>query len=156
MPVSLDSAIQEKQHLIEAITYNSRRLTLPLLAVLLKTFAPPVLVFGVTATVTMLLAGETERRAPGLGLSTTVQIVGLIVTLVLMWRVWRWAEARFGGGALLRRLRQVTLAVFALETAIDAAKAQPTPTDVEQINHLNHHTWKLFTDTLRAYGLEVR
>lgn len=155
MPTSLEAAIQEEQQLIEAIKHHSRRLTLPLLAVLLKTFAPPVLVFGLSTTATMFAASETERLAPGLGFSTTVQIVGLVVTLVLMWRVWRWAERRFGGGALLRRLRQVTAAVLTIEKVIDAAKANPDPEAIARISHLTHHTWSLFVEAMRACGLEV-
>lgn len=152
---NLDTIIQDELRLIEAIKQNSRRLTAPLLALLVKTFVPPVLVFLAFVVFAPVLIPAVERLTSGLIFANTLYIAGLLITIFLVWRVWRWSEARFGGLALTRRLNQVTMAVFNVEKAIDAAKTRPEQADAASITHLTRHAWDVFQETMRAYGFEV-
>lgn len=155
MTSSLDSAIQDELRLIEAIKQNSRRLTAPLLIVLVKTFIPPALVFVAFTLLGPVLVPVIERLTGGVLFPSTLYIAGLLLTIFLVWRVWRWSETRFGGVALLRRLGQVTMAVFKVEKAIDAARANPTPAEVQQVRALTRRAWDVYAETMRAYGLKV-
>lgn len=152
---NLDSAIQNELRLIEAIKQHSRRLTAPLLIVLVKTFVPPVLVFLAFVVFGPVLVPAIVQLTGGFIFPNTLYIAGMLVTIFLVWRVWQWSEARFGGLGLMRRLNQVTIAVFKVERAIDAARARPEQADLAAISRLTQHAWGVYQETMRAYGFEV-
>ncbi|MBI5666968.1 MAG: hypothetical protein HZC41_03100 [Chloroflexi bacterium] len=155
MTSPLDFAIQEELRLVEAIKQNSRRLTAPLLVVLVKTFVPPALVFVAFAVFGPVVVPVIERLSGGVLFPSTLYIAGFLLTILLVWRVWRWSETRFGGVVLLRRLGQVTMAVLNVEKAIDAARANPSQASVQQVRALTRRAWDLYAEAMRAYGLEV-
>lgn len=153
----LDQAIQNELRLIAAIKTNTRRLNAPLYGVLLRTFLPPAAVFGLLGAAIILVSQTVERLTPGTFLNITVYVIGLIATIWLTRRAWFWAEARFGGMKLLRRLGQVTMAVLQAEKAVEAgrAKAAPTPDDIAHIAAQTQAAWNVYTEAMRAYGLQV-
>lgn len=153
----LDEALQNERRLVEAIKRNSRRLTLPLLAVLVKTFALPVLALAVLSALNIFLRQLIERLLPGSPLSGTLYVVGLLVTFWLAYQVWRRSEKRFGGAALVRHLGQVTMAVMNVERAIDAARVKPAPTedDLAAVAALSETAWTTYVEAMQAYGLQV-
>ncbi len=153
----LDDTLQTERQLIEAIKRSSRRLTLPLLAVLVKTFALPVLALAALSALNIFLRQLIERLLPGSSFSGAVYVAGLLVAFWLTYQVWRRSENRFGGWALVRRLGQVTMAVLNVERAIDAARVKPNPTedDLAAISALSETAWTIYVETMQAYGLQV-
>lgn len=155
MTSSLDTAIQDELRLIEAIKYNSRRLTVPVLVVLIKTFAPPLLLFVAFTLPGPVLVPSLSRLSGDLIYPSTLYIAWVLLTIFLVWRVWRWSEARFGGVGLLRRLGRVTMAVLNVEKAIDVARANPAQADVNHISTLTQQAWDMYSEAMRACGLKV-
>lgn len=154
---TLDALIREELDLIEDIKRNSQRLSQPLFGALARTFGPPMLVFMAFTALSTLLVNAVERAFPGGMLSVTLYLVGLLVTIVLMWCVWRAMEARHGGAALIRRLGEVTMAVREAERAIEAARAQAEPSrqQLADIRARTRAAWQVYAEAMRAHGLDV-
>lgn len=150
-----ETILRERLQLVETIKVNTRRLSARLLGVLIKTFLPPALMFACCAALLTFVHALVLARWPDSFLATTLYIAGLLLTIFLMWRVWRWSEARFGGAGLVRRLGSVTLTVFAVEKAVDAAGQQPSPQDADRIIALAERAWDVYTEAMQTYGLQV-
>jgi len=104
-----------------------------------------------------MLVTAVERAFPGGTLSVTLYMVGLLVTIVLMWRVWRAMESRHGGAALIRHLGEVTMAVREAERAVETTRAQSEPTrqQLADIRARTRAAWEVYAAAMRAHGLDV-
>jgi hypothetical protein len=153
----LEAAIQDELAMIEAIKRSSTRLSAPLLGRLLKTLAAPLIVFIAFGGVSSFIRSFLDETFPDGFLSVSVYMALLLFAIWLIWRVWRWSSARFGGGTLMARLRDVTMAVYMAEKAITAARARPAPDadDIAEINRLTRQAWNTYAEAMRAYGYEV-
>jgi hypothetical protein len=155
--MSIDDGLQTERDLIDAIRRNSRRLTLPILLIILKTFAVPFGAFIVGWLASGYIRGWAAENFQSDALNSTTYLSTTLATFALTWIAWRWAERRFGGLRMIRGLGRVSRAVLRVETAIETArrKESPAPEDVSEIDRLAHAAWDTYTEAMRESGLQV-
>jgi hypothetical protein len=155
--MSLDESIQTERDLIDAIRQNSRRLTLPILIVMLKTFAIPVGVFVLAWIASGYIRGWVAENFQDGSLNSTTFLSTTLATFALTWIAWRWAEKRFGGLRLIRRLGSVSRAVLRVETAIETARRSesPAPQELTEIDRLAHEAWDTYVNAMHESGFQV-
>ncbi len=144
------------QQLIDAIRQHTRQHSGAIFRVLLFTFGIPWIVFIIT-----WLIGDYARRYVGETfndsfLNLTTAISTFLVVVAATYSTWRWAERRFGGGALVRRLLQTTRAVLEVEKAIEATRTQPSETQDQETERLARQAWETYTRGMRESGFPVQ
>lgn len=156
-PVSLEEAIAIKSELMDAIRAQSRKLTVPIMLVMLKTFGIPVLVFLAAWIAGGYFRAFMNNQFQDASINSSAQVAASIAVVALTVVAWRWSEKRFGGIGLLRRLAGVSRAVLQVETAIETAKGKPAPSsdEIAEIDHLAHEAWNTYVKAMRAYGFQV-
>jgi hypothetical protein len=155
--MSIDDSLQTERDLIEAIRNSSKRLTLPILLIILKTLLVPVVVFIVAWIASGYIRGWAAEKFLNDSLNSTTYLSTTLATFALTWIAWRWAEARFGGLRLIRGLARVSRAVLRVETAIETArrKEAPAPEDLTEIDRLAHAAWDTYSGAMHESGLQV-
>jgi hypothetical protein len=154
---TLEQVIQTERELIDAIRSSSRRLTIPILLVLLKTFAIPLLAFVATWIIGGYFRAWMHNQFQDAGIDSSAQLAVAIATIAVTVVVGRWAEQRFGGFALIRRLMGISRAVLDVETALEAVRTKPAPTrdELAQIDTMAHDAWNTYAEAMKAYGFQV-
>ncbi len=155
--MSLDETMQIERNLIEAIRRSSRRLSLPIMWILLKTFAVPLAVFVVVWIVSGTLRSYLDAAYQDASLNTMTNLSTTLVTLALTWAAWRWSEKRFGGLKLIRGLVRVSQSVLRVERAIEATRQTqiPAPEDLTEIDRLAHAAWDTYVQAMDEVGLSA-
>lgn len=155
--MSLDETIQIERNLIEAIRRNSRRLTIPIMLILLKTFAVPLAIFIAVWIASGSLRSYLDAAYSDPTLNTMTNLSTTVVTLVLTLVAWRWSEKRYGGLKLIRGLGRVSQSVLRVERAIEATRQTqiPAPEDLTEIDRLAHNAWDTYVQAMREAGLSA-
>jgi hypothetical protein len=154
---SLEESIRTERELIAAIRASSRRLSIPILMVIVKTFAVPFLAFIALLIMGGYFRAFMNNQFQDVGVNSTAQFAAALLTVAGTVIAWRWAERRFGGLTLVRRLATVSRAVLRVEQAIESARSQSTPAadDLARIDALANEAWDTYLHTMRASGLPV-
>jgi hypothetical protein len=154
---SLEESIRTERELIAAIRASSRRLSIPILMVIVKTFAIPFLAFIALLIVGGYFRAFMNNQFQDAGVNSSAQFAAALATVAGTVITWRWAERRFGGLALVRRLATVSRAVLRVEQAIESARAQPSiaPDELARIDVLANEAWDTYQHAMRASGLPV-
>ena len=154
---SLEDSIRLEQQLVDAIKQNTRLHSGTLLKKLVLTFALPYLVFMGIWIVTNQLRADVALQYDDPSLNTTSMIASVLVLIVATLFTWRWAEARFGGLALVGRLFGVSRAVLTVEREIDTIKQKPVPTeeDAISIERLAYAAWDFYLQAMHDSGIPI-
>jgi hypothetical protein len=149
MPTT-EQALHRAQAIRDAISQDTARTTLPLLAAFFKTLLLPLLMFMVVAAGSGYVRVYLDAEFQDESLNTLTAISTSLLTLALAWWALRRAEGRFGGVAAFRRMMAVLGGVRALELAIEAAQAgSPDPAELDATARQSWQTYEQFVAHLR-------
>lgn len=154
---SLEDSIRTERELIDAIRASSRRLSFPILLVIVKTFAVPLLAFIVLWFAGGYFRAFMNNQFQDTSINSTAQLAAALATVAGTIIAWRWAERRFGGLSLIRRMAGISRAVLRVEQAIETARARNTATsdDLARIDALAQEAWDTYVRSMRESGFQV-
>lgn len=154
---SLESVIQDELELVAAIKQTSNRMALPVVVVLVKTLALPLLVFLLLGMGGVFARQYVENAFQNTFLNFTTTLSSYIVLLGGTWYALRWSDRHFGGATLVKGLGSVLGQVARLETAIERMKAAGSrdPAAIEGLSTMAYAAWEHYTSVMEAAGFSI-